>query len=121
MINYKIPKGLEPEAERFSKIIVAHIDANQDNFNEVDEGAIDIMIDAYNNFIKCKKILSEEGLTITNVQGNTVSHPAVKIMNDSKSQYINICKDYGFTSLSRKKFKKETTDDSTLLESLIGG
>lgn len=70
-------------------------------------GALKILEDNYDLFVKCSKQIEEEGLTINDRFGNLQKHPLLKVKTDAQIQVIKLINEFG---LSLKSNQKITTD-----------
>lgn len=60
------------------------------------------MATAYDCYLECVDVVSEQGLTMKNLKGEIVKRPEANIMRESWTQYLDIAKEYGFTPRSKK-------------------
>jgi P27 family predicted phage terminase small subunit len=74
------------------------------------------MATAYNTYLDCVQIISEQGMTMENLKGETVKRPEVNIMRESWNQYLELAKEYGLTTKSKGQIKSlaQTEEDSPL-------
>ena len=79
--------------------------------NTVDIGALTMLCNNYDTYLKCAKILRDEGYFSVNGVGATVPHPAIRIMTDAQRISLRIVQEFGLTSLSRKRLKKKTATE----------
>lgn len=74
-----LPQNLEVETTEYINSVLAYLKKN-DKFNIIDNGALYMLADSYNTYIKASKQLAEEGLTVTSDRGNIAQHPVYGIM-----------------------------------------
>lgn len=108
---------LEEETQRYIDKVLDYLEEG-DKLNLVDNGALYMLADVYDTYIKASKILRSESLITISDRGNKSIHPAYQIMKSSMSQAMDILRDFGLTLSSRGKIK--TIDSSEELSPLMG-
>lgn len=88
--------------------------------NIIDNGALYMLADTYNTYIKASKLLKEEGLISISDRGNKNIHPAYNIMKSSIAQAVVILRDFGLSLYSRGKLKVIDEGDKSPLEDFLG-
>lgn len=112
-----LPDELLSDTQRYIYNIIDALTENK-KINCLDEGALYMLAENYNNFLKCREIVNKEGFTFTSDRGNIAIHPAVKIMKDSQMLCVNLMKEIGLTLKSRKSLDVMSmeTEDSPLVQ-----
>lgn len=111
-------KGLTNRTRDFMKSVLEQVQG----LEGIDSGALSMLEYNYDMFIRQSDILKNEDLVITNVQGNLVSNPRVKIVKDAQLQCLSILKEFGLTLKSRTSVKAKTKDsEDSPLEEFIKG
>lgn len=88
------------------------VQALQDNgqLENIDTAAIDMLAVNLNIIYTASNLIETDGVISTNDKGQSVPHPAIKILNDAQRKAMEIMKDYGLTALARKKLNKGVTE-----------
>lgn len=112
-----LPSNLEVETTEYINHVLTYLKKN-DKYNSIDCGALYMLVDAYNTYIKASKQLAEEGLTVTSDRGNIAQHPVFGIMKTSMATAMDILRDFGLTLKSRSKlnFMESETEESPLMQ-----
>lgn len=110
-VTFKLPKTVRlKEAKKTICDIVRHL--NDDGIlTPADIPQLHRMATAYNTYLQCNDIISEQGVTMENLKGETVKRPEVNIMRESWSQYLEIAKEYGLTAKSKGQLKGSSGSD----------
>lgn len=117
-MEYTMSKGLTNRTRDFMKSVLEQVQG----LEGIDSGALSMLEYNYDMFIRQSDILKNEDLVITNVQGNLVSNPRVKIVKDAQLQCLSILKEFGLTLKSRTSVKAKTKDsEDSPLEEFIKG
>ena len=119
--KFKIPGGLEPEAASFMRKVVAYL-TNNNQLEDVDEGALTMLARDYSLYIKASKDIDQNGLISKGSRGNDIPNPSIKIANDSQIQALKIMEKFGLTAKDRAKMSISTDDDeeSPLMQFING-
>ena len=91
------------ETKKFMRMVTKTLN-DKGLSSQVDSAALNMLERNYNTYLIAEDQLNKDGLVIMNKQGNLVAHPCVKISKDSQIQAVNLMREFGLTSLSRKKF-----------------
>lgn len=112
-----LPDNLSAEAERYIKKVIDWLKSN-DKLNAVDEGALRILVDSYDQYIKAMEHVNSVGLTVPGSRNTIVANPAVRIAKDAKSTCLSLMTEIGLTLKSRTKLTSLDTEaeDSPLSE-----
>ena len=112
-----LPK-MEEETKIYINKVLQYLDESG-KFNIVDSGALNMLVNSYNTYVKASKILEEDGLIFVSDRNNKSIHPAYNIMKSSISQAMDILRDFGLSLSSRSKIKNiEAGDDSPIMDLL---
>ena len=112
-----LPQNLEVETTEYINSVLSYLKKN-DKFNIIDNGALYMLADSYNTYIKASKQLAEEGLTVISDRGNIAQHPVYGIMKHSISTAMDILRDFGLTLKSRSKLNiiSDDSEESPLMQ-----
>ena len=112
-----LPDNLTLQADRYIKKIIDFLKKN-DKLNVIDEGAIYILADSYDQYINATERVKQEGMTVPGSRNTIVAHPAVRIAKDAKSVCLSIMTEMGLTLKSRSKISNldQETEESPLQE-----
>ncbi len=116
-IKFNLPSNLEEETTEYINNVLSYLKKN-DKLNVIDGGALYMLADTYNTYIKASKQLAEEGLTVTSDRGNISQHPVYGIMKYSIATAMDILRDFGLTLKSRSKLNiiDSETEESPLIQ-----
>lgn len=110
--------GLTHRTRNFMRSVLDSVEG----IEQIDYGALSMLEFNYEVFIRQTDILREEDMVITNVQGNLVTNPRVKIIKDAQTQCLSILKEFGLTLKSRTSVKSQVKDnEESPLEAFIKG
>ena len=70
------------------------------------------MATAYDTYLQCTEVISEDGITMKNLKGEMVKRPEVNIQREAWSQYLEIAKEYGLTTKSKGQIKAFQVEDN---------
>jgi P27 family predicted phage terminase small subunit len=126
--NVRPPSWLDPAARREFKRIANELQ-QLDLITNVDINALAVYCDAYSEYIKCTKIVQEEGLMVeyTNkaAETNKVPHPLLTKKKQLHEQMRSLAIEFGLTpsaraSLSKpKKEEKPKTEEERLFGDML--
>lgn len=118
-IKFTLPDKLESETQEYINNVLKYLEKNE-NLNVIDGGALYMLTEAYNTFIKASKQLNEEGMTFENNMGNITVHPAFQIRKTALKEAMDILRDFGLTLRSRSHIKavETETEESPLVSFL---
>lgn len=121
MNSYKkivLPDNLSEEAENYIKKVIDYLKKN-DKLSEIDAGALYILADSYNTYLKASKTIDKEGMTVEGSRGTRVVHPCVRISKDNRTLCLQIMESMGMTLKSRAKMNaNDNEEDSPLTQFL---
>ena len=69
----------------------------------IDEAAIYILADSYNQYLKATDNVNTVGLTVPGARNSVVANPCVRIAKDNKATCLSIMQEMGLTLKSRNK------------------
>ena len=97
MVKFKIPKTLKhKETEALMRGIVKILsDTGEIGISDIPQ--LHRMATAYDIYLTCFEFVSENGLTMKNLKGETVKRPEANLLRESWSQYLEVAKEYGLT------------------------
>lgn len=70
------------------------------------------MATAYDMYLTCVDILNREGMTMSNLKGETVKRPEANLLKENWSQYLELAKEYGMTAKSKGQIKALASGES---------
>lgn len=108
MKDFNLPKTLQRETDEYMKSVIQRL-KDSGVIDEIDSGAMLMLAQNYDTYIKAMKILQVEGLTVEGKRGLIAAHPAVKIAKDAQTQAMAIMTEFGLTAKSRTKISKLNT------------
>lgn len=119
--KFQIPTEIEPEAKEYMKKVVTYLTKNN-QLDEVDECALNMLARNYSLFIMAFKNIDENGILAVGSRGNDIPNPAIKIANDAQIQAVKLMEKFGLTAKDRQKFfdTDEDEEDSPLLSFIKG-
>lgn len=104
--------SLELETIEYITSIRAFLIEKFGKINKEWEGAISMLEQNFDLFLKCKKALENDGLTVRDRFGNVQKHPLIKVMQDSNIQVLKLINEFALSPKSSKKIiDTNTTDD----------
>jgi P27 family predicted phage terminase small subunit len=80
---------------------MAEMLADMGVLTRADRGALAAFCDILAVYIRARNQVDRETLTITNVQGNVIINPAVKVMQAAWAQFMKACAEFGLTPSAR--------------------
>lgn len=110
-IKFQLPNDLESETVEYVNNILKYLEKNE-TLNIIDGGALYMLCESYNTYIKTSKQLNKEGYTFENNMGNITVHPAFQVRKTALAQAMDILRDFGLTLKSRKQIKKDETNEN---------
>jgi P27 family predicted phage terminase small subunit len=109
-IKIEINKDLEKETQDYIYAVNKFL-RKKNNGVIADEwlGALEMLTQNYDMFIKCRNKIKEDGLMIDDRFGGITKHPLIKVQQDAQIQCLKIIGEFG---LSLKSNLKLSIDDS---------
>ncbi len=106
----KIPHSVPSETRIYMRDLIKLLNA-QDLITELDSGALKLLMQVHEKWIKSTKIIEDEGYVIAdeNARGTTCHkpHPALTIQKDATIQLTRLFAQFGLTPQARKKIGQE--------------
>lgn len=101
-ISFQLPKTIKHKATRKVICDIVRELCDRGELTVGDIPQLHRMATAYDCYLECVDVVSEQGLTMKNLKGEIVKRPEANIMRESWTQYLDIAKEYGFTPRSKK-------------------
>lgn len=109
---FKIPKTIKhKEARKHISNLVRHLN-DEGMLTEMDIPQLHRMATAYDAYLTCVDVLSEEGMTDVNTKGETVKRPEANLIRENWNQYLEIAREYGLTAKSKKQLSGASSGKS---------
>ena len=103
--------SLEDETIEYITSIRSFLIEKFGKINKEWEGAISMLEQNFDLFLKCKKALENDGLTVRDRFGNVQKHPLIKVMQDSNIQVLKLINEFALSPKSSKKIIDTNTSD----------
>ena len=112
-ISFKLPETIKhKEARKIITDLVKQL-SEKDMLEFADIPQLHRMATAYDAYLECVDILAREGMTMTNLKGETVKRPEANLLKENWSQYLELAKEYGLTAKSKGQIKALSQGDNT--------
>lgn len=108
-----LPKDTHTTAKKYITNVI-NVLGERNLLDEIDEASIIMLGNSYSTYLKATEQI-QGNYTITNVQGNIVANPLIKIANDAQIRCEKIFKAFGLTSLDRKRLESDAPEEDTSL------
>jgi|GEM_PF-305360 len=111
-IKIEINKDLEKETQDYIYAVNKFL-RKKNNGTIADEwlGAIEMLTQNYDMFIKCRDQIKKDGLMIDDRFGGITKHPLIKVQQDAQIQCVKLINEFGLSLKSNLKLSVEDTDD----------
>jgi P27 family predicted phage terminase small subunit len=111
-ISFKVPDSIKHDEAR--KLITGLVkQLNEKEMLELsDIPQLHRMATAYDMYLNCVDILSQQGITMKNLKGEMVKRPEANLLKESWSQYLELAKEYGLTAKSKGQIKAMNAGDN---------
>ena len=111
-ISFKVPDSIKHDEA--SKLITGLVkQLNEKEMLELsDIPQLHRMATAYDMYLSCVDVLSQQGLTMKNLKGEMVKRPEANLLKESWSQYLELAKEYGLTAKSKGQIKAMNAGDN---------
>ena len=111
-ISFKVPDSIKHDEAR--KLITGLVkQLNEKEMLELsDIPQLHRMATAYDMYLSCVDVLSQQGLTMKNLKGEMVKRPEANLLKESWSQYLESAKEYGLTAKSKGQIKAMNAGDN---------
>lgn len=104
-IIFKLPKYIKyKEARKVICNIVRQLN-DAGVLTPADIPQLHRMATAYDCYLDCVRVISEKGMVMVNLKGETVKRPEANLLRESWSQYLEIAKEYGLTTKSKGQIR----------------
>ena len=110
--SFKVPDSIKHDEAR--KLITGLVkQLNEKEMLELsDIPQLHRMATAYDMYLSCVDVLSQQGLTMKNLKGEMVKRPEANLLKESWSQYLELAKEYGLTAKSKGQIKAMNAGDN---------
>lgn len=105
MAKFIIPKTVKHEETKVLLKEITNKLKKDGNLNVSDFPQLHRMATAYDAYLDCVDVLSNEGSTMKNNKGEIVKRPEANLLKENWAQYLELAKEYGMTVKSRSKIK----------------
>lgn len=110
-ISFKLPETIEhEEVYKMVTALVKRLNAKE-MLDLADIPQLHRMATAYDMYLKCVDVIAREGMTMTNLKGETVKRPEANLLKESWSQYLELAREYGLTAKSKGQIKALSQGD----------
>ena len=111
-ISFKVPDSIKHDEAR--KLITGLVkQLNEKEMLELsDIPQLHRMATAYDMYLSCVDVLSQQGLTMKNLKGEMVKRPEANLLKESWSQCLELAKEYGLTAKSKGQIKAMNAGDN---------
>ncbi len=118
-MDYKqliFPDNMPALAESSMKIIVDNLIA-EDRLIPTYHIPLFMAAERLTTYLEATKVLRECGFSATGVRdGSAVTRPEVKVQRDALRDFLELCKEFGFTPASRGKIKEQPKKEESPLD-----
>ena len=116
MVQFKLPKTVK---HKESKKLICNLVRDMNEKGELtpfDTALLHRMATAYEMYLTCVDVITENGMVMENLKGEKVKRPEVNIMKENWSQFLELAKEFGLTTMSRGKIKalRRAKDDEAV-------
>lgn len=104
-IQFRLPKTVK---HKEAKKLICNLVRDMNEKGELapfDVALLHRMSTAYEMYLCCVDVIMENGMVMTNKKGEKVKRPEVNIMKENWSQFLELAKEFGLTTMSRGKIK----------------
>ena len=107
-ITFKVPDSIRHEEAANVIIKIIQELSEERPLTYADIPQLHRLLTAYDSYLSCVDVISEQGLTMQNIKDETVKRPEANLLRENWAQYLDIAKEYGLTPRSRKMTKGAT-------------
>lgn len=116
LVQFKLPKTVK---HKEAKKLICNLVRDMNEKGELtpfDTALLHRMATAYEMYLTCVDVITEHGMVTTNLKGEKVKRPEVNIMKENWSQFLELAKEFGLTTMSRGKIKalRRAKDDEAV-------
>lgn len=110
-ISFKVPVSIKHEEARklISGLVKQLNDREMLELSDIPQ--LHRMATAYDTYLSCVDVISEEGAVMKNIKGEMVKRPEANLLKESWSQYLELAKEYGLTAKSKGQIKALNAGD----------
>ena len=120
--HFIVPQGLHKKTRRYMLNLIRRLDG-EDIITSLDEGALSLLMSAYETWVQASELLKNEGYKVTdkNAAGTVVTkqHPAVNIQKFAAQELAKLFSQFGLTPAARKKMGKTDMGDDSPLDQFL--
>lgn len=99
------PAWLEAEESQWEQLVAELLPIGV--ITALDQTALALLCAALLDYLKARKTVEEEGITVISEKGAVYQHPAVGIANRAWERVMRACREFGLTPASRAGLKIE--------------
>ena len=116
LVQFKLPKTVK---HKEAKKLICNLVRDMNEKGELtpfDTALLHRMATAYEMYLTCVDVITENGMVMKNLKGEMVKRPEVNIMKENWSQFLELAKEFGLTTMSRGKIKalRRAKDDEAV-------
>ena len=116
LVQFKLPKTVK---HKEAKKLICNLVRDMNEKGELtpfDTALLHRMATAYEMYLTCVDVITEHGMVTTTLKGEKVKRPEVNIMKENWSQFLELAKEFGLTTMSRGKIKalRRAKDDEAV-------
>ena len=116
LVQFKLPKTVK---HKEAKKLICNLVRDMNEKGELtpfDTALLHRMATAYEMYLTCVDVITENGMVMENLKGEKVKRPEVNIMKENWSQFLELAKEFGLTTMSRGKIKalRRAKDDEAV-------
>jgi P27 family predicted phage terminase small subunit len=111
-LKITVPQGISVEAQNFINEVTDALNQSGNVTSDLG-GALTIVMNLYDAFLKSAKEVREQGVTTEDTHGGKIISPAFNAMIKSGAAIQNYLKEFGLTAKSKAMIKSIATDEPT--------
>lgn len=112
MEKFRIPRCIKhSQTKQMIESLIHGLEEKGSKITPMDYPSFHRMATAYDLYLTCTEIISNEGATMTNLKGEIVKRPEVNIQKENWAQFLEIAKEYGLTAKSGRILKLNVTEE----------
>ena len=116
LVQFKLPKTVK---HKEAKKLICNLVRDMNEKGELtpfDTALLHRMATAYEMYLTCVDVITENGMVMENLKREKVKRPEVNIMKENWSQFLELAKEFGLTTMSRGKIKalRRAKDDEAV-------
>lgn len=111
-----LPDDMPAQVETFMSVAIDTLTA-ETRLSPLDHAALFIMAERYATYLEATAALAGTGFSAAGVRdGSAVTRPEVKVQRDAQRDFLDLCKEFGFTLASRGKIKEQPKKEESPLD-----